>query len=58
VGAGPDDFVPVAGPFDRDGRTLRYVTIARTADGLRLYFEAEREDGANNLRTVFLPFAA
>ena len=43
---------PVAGPFDRDGRTLRYVTIARTADGLRLYFEAEREDGANNLRTV------
>ena len=58
VGAGPDDFVPVAGPFDRDGRTLRYVTIARTADGLRLYFEAEREDGANDLRTVFVPFAA
>ena len=47
----------MAGPIDRDGRTLRYVTIARTADGLRVYFEAEREDGANDLRTVFVPFA-
>jgi hypothetical protein len=56
VGAGPDDFVPVAGPFDRDGRTLRYVTIARLSDGLRLYFEAERADGANDLRTTFVPF--
>ena len=27
-------------------------------DGLRLYFEAERADGANDLRTVFVPFAA
>jgi hypothetical protein len=56
VGATPDDFVPVAGPFERDGRTLRYVTIARLANGLRLYFEAERADGANDLRTTFVPF--
>ena len=58
VGAGPDEFAAVAGPFDRNGRTLRYVTIADTADGLRVYFEAEREDGANDLRTVFVPSAA
>lgn len=57
MGAGPEEFVPVAGPFARDGRTLRYVTIARTPEGLQVYFEAEREDGANNLRTVFVPFA-
>src|SRR6478735_1460437 len=52
VGATPDEFIPVAGPFDRDGRTLRYVTIAETADGLRVYFETARDDGANDLRTV------
>jgi hypothetical protein len=58
VGATPDDFVPVAGPFDRGGRTLRYVTVAQLADGLRLYFEAERDDGANDLRTLFVSRAA
>jgi len=56
LGAGPGEFRPVAGPVDRDGRTLRYVTVARTAAGLRIYFEAERADGANNLRTAFVPF--
>jgi len=55
VGAGPDDFQPVAGPFWRDGRTLRYVSIARVVSGLRLYYEAERADGANDLRTTFVP---
>jgi len=55
VGATPDEFIPVAGPFDRDGRTLRYVTIAETADGLRVYFETARDDGANDLRTVLVP---
>ena len=55
VGTGPDEFEPIAGPFDRDGRTLRYVTIASLDDGLRLYFEAERPDGANDLRTTFVP---
>ena len=55
VGATPDEFVPVAGPFERDGRTLRYVTIARTTAGLRLYFETARDDGANDLRTVLVP---
>jgi hypothetical protein len=51
----PDDFVPVAGPIDRDGHTLRYVTLAQVPDGVRVYFEAQRPDGANDLRTVFVP---
>jgi hypothetical protein len=55
VGATPDEFAPVAGPIDRAGHTLRYVTIARVPTGLRVYFEAQRPDGANDLRTVFVP---
>ena len=55
VGATPDDFVPIAGPIDRDGRSLRYVAVARVADSLRLYFEAGRPDGANDLRTAVVP---
>jgi hypothetical protein len=55
VGATPDEFAPVAGPLDRDGRTLRYVTVARLPGGLRLFFEAARADGANDLRTTFVP---
>ena len=58
VGAGPADFSPVAGPFDRRGRTLRYVTVAALETGLRLYYEAGREDGANELLTTFVPFDA
>jgi len=40
----------VAGPFERDGRTCGLVPVARLADGLRLYFEAERAGGANDRR--------
>ena len=58
VGAGPADFSPVAGPFDRRGRTLRYVTIAAARTGLRPYYEAGREAGANELLTTFVPFDA
>lgn len=56
VGATPDDFVAIAGPIERDGRTLRYVTVAQLPEGLRLYYEAERSDGANDLRSTFVPF--
>ena len=35
-----------------DGQTLRYLSVARLADGLRLYFETGRDDGANELRTM------
>jgi len=55
AGSTPDDLAPVAGPIDRDGHTLRYVTIAQIPDGLRVYFEAQRPDGSNDLRTVFVP---
>ena len=55
AGPAPDDLAPVAGPIDRDGHTLRYVSIAQVAAGLRVYFEAQRPDGANDLRTVFVP---
>lgn len=58
AGIGPGEFGAVAGPIDRDGRTLRYVSGARLDDGLRLYFEAERADGSNDLRTVLVPRAA
>ena len=54
VGASPDDFVPVGGPIARNGRTLRYVTVAQLPDGLRLYFETQRADGANDLQTTFV----
>ncbi len=56
LGASPDDFVAVGGPIERNGRTLRYVAVAQLPDGLRLYYEAERADGANDLRTAFVPF--
>lgn len=49
----PDAFLPVTGPT-RAGRTLRYLSVARTAAGLRLYWEAGRPDGANDLRTALL----
>ena len=53
-GGAPDAFLPVTGPTPA-GRTLRYLSVARTADGLRLYWEADRPDGANELRTALLP---
>jgi hypothetical protein len=55
VGATPDDFVAVAGPLGPVGRTLRYLSVARLPAGLRLYVETARDDGANELRTTFLP---
>ena len=48
-----DAFVPVTGPTP-PGRTLRYLSVARVPGGLRLYWEASREDGANDLRTLLL----
>ena len=55
IGSGPDEFTAVAGPFDRAGRTLRYLTITQLPDGLQLFYEADRRDGANDLRTTVLP---
>jgi hypothetical protein len=53
-GSGPDRFSATGGP-SRAGQTLRYVTIASLAEGYRLYWEASRSDGANDLRTEYVP---
>ncbi len=53
-GAAPDAFLPVTGPTPA-GRTLRYLSIATVPGGHRLYWEASRPDGANELRTALLP---
>lgn len=57
LGDGPDAFRAHAGPLDRDGRTLRYLSVASVVDGLRFYYEAARADGANDLRTTFVPYS-
>jgi len=56
LGSGPDAFTAHAGPIDRNGRTLRYVSVASVPDGLRFFYEVARADGANDLRTTFVPF--
>jgi hypothetical protein len=37
------------------GATLRYASVAQSPDGFRLYWEASRADGANELRTAYVP---
>lgn len=53
-GATPDRFTAIAGPTP-PGRTARYVSVARVAGGVRLYWEASRSDGSNDLRTAYVP---
>lgn len=54
AGDGPGRLTAIAGPTPA-GQTLRYVSIAGTPDGHRLYWEASRADGANELRTAYVP---
>jgi hypothetical protein len=54
TGAGPAAFTPSTDPTPV-GRTLRYLSIATLPGGYRVYWEASRADGANELRTVFVP---
>lgn len=59
VGTGPDRFTaltagPAAGPTPQ-GRTVRYLSIATLADGYQLYWEATRDDGAQDLRSAYVP---
>ena len=54
--AGPDGtFAPLGSrpaAVSPDGAgTLRYVSVVSTREGLRLYYEASRADGAHELRT-------
>ena len=54
IGAGPASFEPATGPTP-PGRALRYLTVAEVRAGHRLYWEAERDDGAHELRTLLVP---
>lgn len=53
-GDAPVAFVPVTGPTPL-GRTVRYLSVVAVDGGHRLYWEASREDGAHELRTLLLP---
>ncbi|SHG48025.1 hypothetical protein SAMN05443575_2060 [Jatrophihabitans endophyticus] len=54
LGTGPDAFATSAGPTPH-GRTVRYVSLAESPLGTRFYWEASRSDGANDLRTAYVP---
>ncbi len=53
-GTGPSAFTAVAGPTPA-GRTVRYLSLAESLTGTRVYWEASRWDGANELRTAKVP---
>jgi hypothetical protein len=54
VGDGPSRFTAVGGPTPA-GLTARYLSVVQLPDGVRLYWEASRADGANELRTEYVP---
>lgn len=52
----PSRLEPVGGPVPAAvGPALRYASVVRTGDGLRVFFERTRPDGAHDLRTVYVP---
>jgi hypothetical protein len=53
-GTTPAEFTALGTPTPPD-ETLRYVSVAEAPDGQRLYWEASRPDGANELRTAYVP---
>jgi hypothetical protein len=54
AGTTPSSFEAIAGPT-AEGRTLRYLSFVETIAGTRVYWEASRSDGANDLRTAYVP---
>jgi hypothetical protein len=54
TGSSPESFTASAGPTP-EGRTIRYVSMAESPSSTRLYWEASRSDGANDLRTANVP---
>lgn len=53
VSSRPDSFRAAPEPVrPGDLRTLRYLNVVETDDGVRVYFEIARPDGAHELRTV------
>jgi hypothetical protein len=53
-GDGPERFTAAGGPTPL-GHTARYLSVAQPPDGYRFYWEAARADGANELRTAYVP---
>jgi hypothetical protein len=52
----PGALTGVAGPVPEDyGKALRYVSAVPDADGVRVFYEQTRDDGAHDLRTVYVP---
>jgi hypothetical protein len=54
AGERPASFTAIAGPTPT-GQTARYLSVARVNGGVRLYWEASRSDGSNDLRTAYVP---
>jgi hypothetical protein len=54
LGTGPERFAPVGGPTP-SGRTARYLSVGALEGGWRIYWEADRADGAHELRTAYVP---
>jgi hypothetical protein len=57
TGSSPSSFTAAGGPTPA-GQTLRYLSVADIGDGYRVYWEASRPDGANDLRTAYVPRSA
>jgi hypothetical protein len=54
LGSAPGLFTPAGGPTPA-GHTARYLSVAQPPGGYRFYWEAARADGANELRTAYVP---
>lgn len=54
LGDDPGAFTAASDPTPA-GHTARYLSIAQLPAGYRVYWEASRPDGANDLRTAYVP---
>ena len=54
AGIEPDALTARGGPAPDSVRSLRYVSVVAVDGGVRVYTEAESDDGSHELRTVFI----